>query len=188
MTAPGRWPAGLAVMVAAVSTVFVTAQPVPETFTGTASIRKGEARVSAPLTVTITDYASDAERDAVLTALREHGNAGARRTLAAMKDAGVIQVGDRRTPIKFAAQRATGSGRLVTLLTAEPVLFIGGGLPDAKPRDGFDLALAILDLGENGGTGELVPAAKIGVDRGGALITEDYGAMVVWLHDLVRTQ
>ena len=164
----------------------VAAQTAPETFTGTASIRKGAARVSAPLSVTITRYASPEERDAVLMAVREGGNGSARKTLAAMKDAGVLQVGDRRTPIKFAAQRPTGSGRLVTLLTAEPVLFVGGGLPDAKPRDGFDLALAILDLGQGSGVGELVPAAKIGVDHGGALVTEDYGAMVVWLHDLIR--
>jgi hypothetical protein len=107
---------------------------------------------------------------------------------ATMKDVGVLQVGDRRTPIKFAAERPTGSGRLVTVLTAEPVIFVGGGLPDAKPRSGFDLGLAILDLQDTGGTGELVPAAKIGVDAGGALLTEDYGAMVVWLHDLVRAK
>jgi hypothetical protein len=175
------------VFIAMLGAATVTSQA-PETFSGTASIRKGGARVSAPFTVTITRYASAVERDAVLKAVRHEGNSGARKMLATMKDAGVLQVGDRLTPIKFAAERPTGSGRLVTVLTAEPVIFIGGGLPDARPRNGFDLALAILDLQEGGGTGELVPAAKIGVDDGGALLTEDYGAMVVWLHDLVRAK
>jgi hypothetical protein len=175
------------VLIAMLGAATVSAQA-PETFSGTASIRKGGTRVSAPFTVTIERYASAVEREAVLTAVRHDGNAGARKTLATMKDVGVLQVGDRRTPIKFAAERPTGSGRLVTVLTAEPVIFVGGGLPDAKPRSGFDLGLAILDLQDTGGTGELVPAAKIGVDAGGALLTEDYGAMVVWLHDLVRAK
>ena len=101
-----------------------------------------------------------------------------------MQDAGVIQLGDRRTTIKFASQRTTGSGRLVTVLTAQPIVFVGAGLPDAQPRAGFDVALAFLDLQDTGGIGELAPAAKIGIDHGGALFTEDYGATVIWLNDL----
>jgi len=187
MTASGVGGTAVMVFIAMLGAATVNSQA-PETFTGTASVRKGGARVSAPFTVTIARYASATERDAVMKAVRHDGNAGAHKVLATMKDAGVLQVGDRRTPIKFAAERPTGAGRLVTVLTAEPVLFIGGGLPDAKPRNGFDLALAILDLQQDGGTGELVPAAKVGVDAGGALLTEDYGALVVWLHDLVRAK
>jgi hypothetical protein len=188
MTARRAAAAGMVLMMAGVGVAGIAAQPAPETFSGTASIRKGSARVSAPFSVTITQYASTAERDAVLAAVRQGGSEAARKTLATMADAGAIELGDRRTPIKFAVQRPSGSGRLVTVLTAEPIAYVGAGLPNARPRTGFDVALAILDVQESTGVGELVPAAKIGLDHGGALVTEDYGAMVVWLHDLVRRE
>jgi hypothetical protein len=138
------------------------AQTVPETFTATASVKKGEARASAPATVTVTRYASSAERDAVMKALRETGMTGARKVLAAMSDAGFIELGEKRTPIKLASVRPTDSGRLVTLVTSEPMLHLGAGL------------------------GELAPAAKIGLDKGGAILIEDYGPTVMWLKDLTK--
>jgi hypothetical protein len=184
MTCPGAGAAAV-VLVVSIFAAIVSAQAPAETLMGTASARKGTTRVTAPFSVTITRYASAAERDALIAAIRDEGTAGARRTLAAMEDAGVIQLGGRRTTIKFVSQRTTGSGRLVTLLTAQPIVFVGSGLPDAQPRAGFDVALAFLDLQQTGGIGELAPAAKIGIDDGGALFTQDYGATVIWLDGLV---
>ena len=163
------------------------AQTVPETFTATASVKKGEARASAPATVTVTRYASTAERDAVMKALRETGMTGARKVLAAMSDAGFIELGEKRTPIKLASVRPTDSGRLVTLVTSEPMLHLGAGLAASKPTAGFDVAVALLDLPNGGaGLGELAPAAKIGLDKGGAILIEDYGPTVMWLKDLTK--
>jgi hypothetical protein len=184
--------AGVATAVLAVvigGAVLARAQaPATETFTGNASARKGTTRVSASFSLTITRHASDAERDALIAAIRSEGTAGARKALAAMPDAGVIQLGERRTAIKFASERATGSGRLVTVLTAQPLVFVGAGLPDAQPRAGYDVALAFLDLQQGSGKGELAPAAKVGVDDHGALVTHDYGSTVIWLDDLVRAK
>jgi len=103
------------------------------------------------------------------------------RALGSAKDAGHIQVGDRRTAIKFVGQRPMPSGRLLTIVTAEPIVFLGAGLPEAPSRDGFDVAVAMLDLTGGKLSGELVPAAKVGVDHNGALLIDDYGATVVWL-------
>jgi hypothetical protein len=108
--------------------------------------------------------------------------------LAAFGDAGVIQFGGRRTPIKFASQRPTDSGRLVTVVTAEPILFLGAGLPESKPRSGFEVAVAMLVLNGTRGRGELAPAAKIGLDHHGALLIEDYGATVIWLDGLTHAK
>jgi hypothetical protein len=179
-----------AAIAAAVLTVATaSAQTVPETFTATASVKHGEASASAPLVVTITRYASAEERDAVVKAVREHGTAGARKALAAMSDAGFIELGARRTAVKFAGVRPTGSGRLVTILTAEPMLFLGAGIPAARARQGFDVAVAMLDLNDAGaGLGELAPAAKVALDAEGALRIEDYGATVVWLQGLARAK
>lgn len=177
------------VLGAVLSAFVVSAQKGPETFTGTASVRKGAASASAPVTVTVTRYASATEREAVMKAVRSGGTAAVRTALAALPAAGFIQLGERKTPIKFAGERATGSGRLVTVITAEPILFLGAGIPAAKPLTGFDVAVAMLDLQANGGgLGELAPAAKVGLDEGGALLIEDYGATVVWLKDLARAK
>ena len=181
-------------LAAAVATVLLSvaiasAQTVPETFKATASMKHGEVSASAPVAVTITRYASAEERDAVAKAVREHGTAGARQTLSTMADAGFIELAGQRTAIKFAGVRPAGAGRLVTLLTAEPILFLGAGIPSAKPRQGFDLAVAMLDLSDPAsGLGELAPAAKVALDAGGALRIEDYGATVVWLQGLARAK
>ena len=99
--------------------------------------------------------------------------------LAAMPDAGVIQLGDRRTTIKFASERTTGSGRLVTVLAAQPIVFVGAGLPNEQPRAGFDVALAFLDLQDTGGIGELAPAAKVGIARVAASAAETRPILVL---------
>jgi hypothetical protein len=181
---------GCGAIAAAVLTVAAaSAQTAPETFKATASVKQGEASATAPAVVTITRYASPEERDAVVKAVREQGTAGARKVLAAMGDAGFIELGARRTAIKFAAVRPTGSGRLVTVVTAEPILHLGAGIPSARPRDGFDVAVALLDVNDSGqGTGELAPGARIALDAAGALRIEDYGATVVWLEGLARAR
>jgi hypothetical protein len=169
--------------------ISVLAQSVPEVFTATASVKRGGASASAPLAVTVTRYASAAEREALMAAVRDGGTAAVRTVLAGMSDAGFIRLGERSTPIKFAAQRPMPSGRLVTVVTAEPILFLGSSLPEAKPRTGYDVAVAMLDVADHqGGGGELVPAAKVGMDANGALLIDDYGATVVWLNDLVRAR
>ena len=165
------------------------AQHEPETFKATATATRGDARATAPVTITIERYSSAADRTAVLAALRSHGTSGARRILSTLNDVGAIEIGGRRTAIKFAAARPVGSGRLVTILTAEPLFFLGAGLPAASARDGYDVAVAILDARDYGaGVGELAPAARVGVDADGALLIEDYGATVVWLQGLIRAR
>ena len=161
--------------------------PAPEAFTATASVKQGQASASFPVRVSVTRWASDSERDAIRAAAKKGGDA-IHHALGGMTDAGFVEVGTQRTPIKFAGQRDTGGGgRLVTVATAAPILFLGAGLPDAKPRAGFDSALVILVLsGGSGGTGELAPAAKIGINESGALVTTDYASAVVLLNNVSR--
>jgi len=176
-------------MIGIAAAAVVSTQPAPQTFTATASVKKGGVSASAPFTVTIVRYSPEADREAVIAAVRHGGTTAARLVLARLGDAGFVQLGERRVAVKFAAERPTGSGRLVTVVTAEPVLFLGAGIPEAKPRDGFDVAVAMLDVPEaGGGVGEFVPAARIGLDAHGALLIEDYGATVVWLGNLAHAR
>jgi hypothetical protein len=158
------------------------AQP-RETFTATASLKtKGGAQVTAPVTVVVTRLTTDSERSAVTEALKKGGTPAVVQALKAMADAGYIEVGARRTPIKFAHARPMGGGRLMTVIAPTAIVYLGAELPDAKPRAGFDLALALFELNEAGaGDGELVPAATVKITETGAIQTQDYGAEAVRL-------
>jgi hypothetical protein len=175
------------VMAVALAATFVAAsigQP-PDTYTATATVASGESRASARVTITINTYASSAERAALIDELRKSADA-ARRLLGTRPDAGHIELGGRRTPIKYAWKHAAGGGHLVTVATAVPILFLGSDVAEAKSVAGFDFAIAILQVsGSEGGIGELAPAAKIALDEKGSLRIEDYGSTIVWLKDLV---
>jgi hypothetical protein len=177
------------VSVAAWLTVVTLAQLPAETFTATASLKTGSVQASADVSVTVNRYASDEERALVVKAARAGGSSAVRKILATWKDAGFIEVGQRRVSIKYAGRRPTPSGQLVTVVTAEPIVHLGAGIPAAKPTTGFDVAVAILDVQDGGGgAGELAPAAKVGVDEGGALLIQDYGATVMFLNAIARVR
>jgi len=158
-----------------------------DTFTADASVKRANgSQSSAKLTATVQSFATDAEREALVAAVRKGGTA-AKDLLATRKDAGTIEVGTMKTPIKYAYSRGVGSGQLITVVTAQPIHFVGGDAPDAKPKAGYDFGLVLIELdGSKAGTGEVAPAAKIRVDEKGAIVTEDYGSDVVRLSNVVR--
>jgi hypothetical protein len=180
--------AGSAAFVAVMCVVMSAIAQGQETLTATATVTSaGGAKASAPLTAVIDRFATDAERDALVAAVKSGGTTAARDLLAKRADAGSIQLGAKRTPIKYAYARSTGSGRLITLVTSEPVAFLGAGLPEAKPKAGYDLGLVLLEVNASGGgKGELAPAAKVRVDAQNAIVTEDYGAEVVHLSNVAK--
>jgi hypothetical protein len=51
-------------------------------------------------------------------------------------------------------------------VTDAPIYFLGGGRPDAKPRDGYELAVLQLKM-DSSGVGEGSMAAAARVKRGG---------------------
>ena len=161
----------------------------PESFTATASVKTDAASATAAVKIAIDRFATEAERKAVMSAVKSGGTKALRDAVSKMKDAGAIEVGQRKTAIKFASSRPTGGGRLVTLVTAEPILFLGGGMPDAKPKEGHDVAVALLVLeGSGAGHGELAPAATVKTNESGALVIDDYGDAKVWLKDITKAK
>ena len=159
----------------------------PQTYTATATVTTaGNASASAPLTVVVRKLTTDAERDELIAALKQGGAASGRALLAKRDDVGTLQLGGQKTAIKYAYARPTGNGEMMTVVTGEPIVFIGAGLPDAKPKTGYDLGLVFLEVGSAPGHGELVPATKIRVDNDGAIVTEDYNAEVVKLSNVMK--
>ena len=150
----------------------------PGTFTALAKVTSsGGTSVESPFTIDVKRFATDKERDALLDAIRKGGTDGARMMLTKQPDAGTLQLGSRTTTVKYAYVRSMGSGRLITAITGDPIVFIGAGVPDAKPTKGYSLGVVMLEVPDKGmGQGELVPAAHIRVDAQNAVVTEDYNA------------
>jgi hypothetical protein len=174
-----------AAMLACAATAMAQARA--ETFAADAKVTRADGtQASAKITATIQSFATDAERDALVAAVKKGGTA-ARDLLAKRPDAGSIQVGNQTTPVKYAYSRAAGAGRLITLVTAQAIHYVGGDRPDAQPKAGYDLGLVLLDLSATPGTGEIAPAAKVRVDAQNAIVTEDYGGVaMVHLSNVVR--
>ena len=109
------------VCVATLAWSAVSAQAQSETFSGTASLKTaGGVNANAPVTITIDRFATDADQAALVAAAKSGGTA-ARDWLAKRADAGSLQVGGRKMPIKYAYVRKTAGGRLITVATAEPI-------------------------------------------------------------------
>jgi hypothetical protein len=159
-----------------------------QTFTATATVKTaGGASATAPLTVVVRQFATDAQREELMAALKKGGTASARELLAKRSDIGTVQIGSRQTAIKHAYARRMGDGQLVTVVTDKPILFVGAGLPESKPTAGYDLGLVMLEVASAGpGRGELVPATKVKMDAQGAVVTEDYSGEVVQLSNVVK--
>jgi len=172
--------AGVACVVS-LTCVVSMAQAQADPFTAAAAVTGGAA-AGTPLTVVVQRYTSDGKRKTLIEALKKGGTPAARALLAKEPDVGTIQIGDRRTALKYVYARKTLTGRQITAVTAQPIALAAGGPPAA----GFDLGLVLLDVDGSGtGRGDLVPATKIRVNDDGAFETEDYNGVVVHLSNVV---
>jgi hypothetical protein len=161
-----------------------------EAFTATGSVKTaGGAAASAPVTITVDRKTPTAEAETLVKAFVTGGPAALRKALVGVPNAGTITVGaGAAKPIRIAIERATSGGRLLTLVADQPVLFIGGSLPNAKPKEGYDFAVVDLQLdAKGGGSGVMAPAARVKALQG-AFIVEDYGAEMVTLSDVKKTR
>jgi hypothetical protein len=159
-----------------------------ETFTATAETKNAAGAVrTAPVTITCTALSTPAERDAISAALKTGGHAAAKKVLAGMKDIGFIEAGKKKVPVKDAFARPVGSGRMVTVIAAEPMAALKEDLSNTAPKPGFDLTIALLVLdAQDKGHGEFTPAAKIKLRDDGALTTEDSSTETIWLKGVAK--
>ncbi len=160
-----------------------------ERFTATASMKAANVAHQAPVSFQIDRFVSDADREKFMAVVKRHKTTEIHDALAAMPDIGVIETSGTKTPIKYAYATPSGGGRLITVVAAAPILHIGGDLPDAKPKKGYDLAVAFLILdASDKGDGELAMATKVNVDKKGAVVTEDYSPATVHLTGIAKAK
>ena len=162
-----------------------------EVFTATAAVKTdGGGSTSAPMTITIDRKMSDTEASALVAAFKTGGPTGLRKKLAGVPPTGTVRIGaGSATPTRFTIERATGGdGRLLTILTDQPLAFVGAGMPGAKPREGYDFAVIDIEVdGKGNGSGSVAPAAKIKMNQD-AFVVEDYGAEAVRLTAVKKTK
>lgn len=159
-----------------------------DTFTATAEAKNATGAVrTAPVTISWAALSTPAERDALFAALKSGGHAAAKKVLLGMKDIGTIEAPKKTVAVKYAFARPVGSGRMVTVIAAEPMAAIKSDLSNTPPKEGFDLTIAILVLdAENKGSGEFTPAAKIKLREDGAVTTEDSSTETIWLKGVAK--
>ena len=161
-----------------------------EVFSATATVKTADGKTaSAPMTITIDRTLSKTEADTLIAAFKSGGAAALRKALVGVKPTGSVAIGaGKPTPARLAIERTTGSGKLLTIVTDRPLLFLGAAAPGAKPREGYDFAVVDIEVDASGnGSGTVAPAAKIKLN-GDAFVVEDYASEVVRLSAVKKTK
>lgn len=161
-----------------------------ETFTATAAVKTaGAATGSAPVTIVVDRKMSQSGADTLMSAFRNGGAPALRKALVGVPPTGSVRLGGGApTPTRLTLERPTDKGRLLTILTDRPILFVGAGVPGAKSKEGYDFAIIDIEVDRDGnGSGTLAPAAKIALKQG-AFVVDDYAAELVRLTDVKRSQ
>ncbi len=166
------------------------AQQGEETFTATATVKTaGAATATAPVTIVVSRKMPQGEADKLLAAFTSGGVAGLRKALVGVPPTGSVQLGaGTATPTRLTLERPTDKGRLLTIVADQPILMLGAGLPGAKAKEGYDLAVIDLEVDAKGsGAGTLAPAARVAVKQG-AFVVQDYASEMVRLTDVKKVK
>lgn len=187
--ARGRMAAGVVAMMIGVA-AGAAAQAGPETFRATATIETaGGAKATAPVTIVITRTTPANEGQALAQAFTTGGEAALRKALAGLSATGSVTIGNGKpTATRITLDRPTEKGRLLTIVTDAPILFLGGGVPGAKAKEGYGFAILDIEVdGQGNGSGTLSPAAKVKVANG-AFVVDDYASESIRLTGVTRAR
>jgi hypothetical protein len=169
----------LAALTIAAVPVVGGAQTYPRTLAATAEASGASATATGTFTIHVDQLMTDRDFKRVSDALKKNGYQTFLPALRAATPVGYVQMGDRKTVIRYARVRA--DKRLV-LGTDHPIFFVGAGVPDPKPRTGYEVAVIELDLDAAGnGTGTMAAAARVRPAPDGGVIVDDYAAEPVKL-------
>jgi hypothetical protein len=179
-----------AAVIAAISVSPAYGQSGPETFTATATIETaGAAAARAPITIVVDRKLSESEADSLTKAFKAGGSPALRKALAGVPATGSVRLGrGEPTPTRLTLERLTDKGRLLTIVTDHPILFLGAGMPTAKAKDGYEFGIIDIEVDASGkGSGTLAPAAKVSV-RQGAFVVDDYASEAIRLIDVKKIE
>ena len=159
----------------------------PETFNGKARVSTGASVADAYVSIQIDQYTPEKELTAMQQALQSGGSAGFVTALKKAPVAGHLKAGDKTFTIRWARQRDTAKGRVISIVTDAPVYFVGAGLPDAQSKAGFDVAVAQITVDTAGlGDGTIALAAKVKPDGQNGVEIQDYATEPVKLVSIMK--
>jgi hypothetical protein len=164
--------------------------PGQEIFKATASIKTaGGVAATAPVTITVDRKMTRAQADGLIETFKTGGADALRKALDGVPPTGSVRIGDASAvAARLAIERPTDKGRLVTVVTLQPIVFIGAGVPNAKATDAYEFGVIDIEVDANGkGSGTLSPAAKIKVHEG-AFVVEDYASDLVELKEVSKVK
>lgn len=152
----------------------------PEEFSINAQTSGDGGALASQFVIAIDRYNSDKERDVLATALKQGGYPAFLPELRKLPRVGQITVGSQKFDIRYAYSRpnsntATSSGRTIVVVTDKPMFFVGGGRADAKPREGYEVAVAQFDVDDVGlGKGTMAMAARVKPGGPAGVQIDDY--------------
>jgi hypothetical protein len=158
------------------------AQTAPEAFTSAVQAKTADAAAATYIRIQIDRYTPDDDRKRMTDALTHGGYPAFVEALRKAPVVGHLEIGSSKFPLRWAREQATPKGRSISLATDAPVHFVGGGNVNAKPREGFQLAVVQLSVDEFGlGTGTMAAAARVKPDGQGGVLIEDYAEQPIKL-------
>ena len=159
----------------------------PETFSTQAHVKGAPGAAAAVIRVVIERYTPAAERAALEHALETGGHPVFVSTLRKASAVGYIEHGTSRFTIRYARETQAALGRRIEVVTDKPVYFFGGGAPEPKPREGFEVAALRIDVDGIGlGSGVMAAAARIEPAPEGGVQVVDYADEPIRLVSVVR--
>jgi len=154
----------------------------PELFRATAKVSTATAGGDANLSIEVDRYTADGDLQTMEKALQAGGSAAFVEALRKAPVAGRLKVQDRTFTIRWARERPVTNGRVISLVVDSPVYFVGGGVPGAKSRAGYDVAVVLLEMDSSGvGRGTIAPAARVKPGGQAGVEVEDYATEPVKL-------
>jgi hypothetical protein len=178
----------IAVALTVTGTAGAPAPAGPETFLATATMATaGGVTATAPVTIVVARITPENEGQALVRAFMGGGEAALRQALSGHPPTGSVRIGNASpTTTRITLDRTTDKGRLLTIVTDQPIVFVGGGFPDAKPKEGYGFGVLDIEVdAEGNGSGTLSPAAKVKVAQG-AFVVDEYASQALRLTGVRR--
>ena len=159
----------------------------PEVFNAKARVDATSSVGDVLVTIEVDRYTPERSLQAMEQALQAGGSTGFLDALRAAPIVGHVRIGRQTFAIRWAREHLTSTGRVISFVTDSPVYFVGGGVPGAKPRDGFDVAILQLTMDSSGiGNGTMAAAARVKPGGATGLEIEDYASAPVKLISVMR--
>jgi hypothetical protein len=181
-------PTALLIVTSTAGILLSQSRGAPEMFTANLHVTGATAgAAAATILINIQRYTPDADRTAVLTALKTGEQEAFLTALRKAPEVGTVSVGNQKWVIRWAREQSTAKGRTIVLVTDQPVFFVGGGRVDAKPRAGYEVAVIQIQIDDVGlGNGSMAAAAKVKAGGETGVQIDDYGDKPIKLVTVVR--